>query len=175
VLERRDDPKGAITNYEKAAAFARESIEPLVAIVGLAEKQGDFGKQLDVLEQILAIEAMDLTPALKMIQLAAMHDDKRLATAVARANSIAPLHPTALAATALLEHRAKANKTRVAALLDVAMKTALLPDATGEVVIVTALAAAEIGDPRVRDLAARALKEPGLPDRAKKLLEKHVP
>ncbi|MFV8750706.1 tetratricopeptide repeat protein [Nannocystaceae bacterium ST9] len=175
VLERRDDDKGAIANYEKAAAFARESIEPLVAIVGLAEKQGDFGKQLDVLEQILAIEAMDLTPALKMIQLAAMHDDKRLAAAVERATAIAPLHPTVLAANALLAHRAKASKTRVAALLDVAMKTALLPDATGEVVIVTALAAAEIGDPRVRDLAARALKEPGLPDRAKKLLEKHVP
>jgi tetratricopeptide (TPR) repeat protein len=175
VLERRDDFKGAIQNYEKAAAFARESIEPLVAIVGLTQKQGDVGKQLDTLEQILAIDAMSLEPVLRMVHLAAMLDDKRLADAVARGNAIAPLHPTLLAASALLEHRGKSPKTRVVALLDVAMKTALLPEATGDVVVVSALAAAEIGDPRVRDLAPRALKEPGLSDRAKKLLEKHAP
>ncbi len=177
VLERRDDAKGAILNYEKAAAFARESIEPMIAIVALAAKQGDFGKQLDVLEQILAIDAMSLDPVLRMVMLAAEHDDKRLAAAVARGNTIAPLHPTLLAASALLEHRSGKSgaKARAIALLDVAMKTALLPEARGDVLVVTALAAAEMGDPRARDLAPRALKESDLPDRAKKLLEKHVP
>jgi tetratricopeptide (TPR) repeat protein len=175
VLERRDDMKGAIQSYEKAAGFALESIEPLIAIVGLVEKQGDVGKQLDVLEQILEIDAMSLEPVLRMIHLAVMLDDKRLAAAVARGNAIAPLHPSILAASALLEHRSKSPKVRVTALLDVAMKTALLPEASGDVLTISALAAAEIGDPRVRDLAPRALKESGLPDRAKKLLEKHAP
>lgn len=178
VLERRDDAKGAIANYEKAAAFAREQIEPLIAIVALTDKQGDLGRQLDVLEQILAIDGMSLEPVLKMVHTAVLLDDKRLALALARANAIAPLHPSVLAATALLEHRGAksgAAKARVAALLDVAMKTALLPEASDDVLIVSALAAAEIGDPRVRDLAPRALKLPGLPDRAKKLLEKHAP
>jgi hypothetical protein len=54
------------------------------------------------------------------------------------------------------------------------MKTALLPEVADDVLLVGAIAAAEIGDPRVRDLAPRALKLPGLPDRVKKLLEKHA-
>ncbi len=176
VLERRDDSKGAIQNYEKAAKFARESLEPLIAIVSLAEKQGDFSKQLDTLEQILAIEGMSLEPVLRMVHVATMLDDKRLAAALVIGNAIAPLHPSILAATALLEHRSgKAGKVRAAALLDLAMKTALLPEAREDVLVLSALAAAEIGDPRVRDLAPRALKATGLPDRVEKLLKPHVP
>jgi tetratricopeptide (TPR) repeat protein len=177
VLERRDDLKGALVQYEKAAAFAKEQSEPLMAIIGIAGKQGDLAKQLSVLEQLLALDGMSLEPALKMIEVAVLLDDKRLAQAVARANAIAPLHPSALAATALLEHRSAktgAAKARVTALLDVAMKTALLPEVADDVLLVSAVAAAEIGDPRVRDLAPRALKLPGLPDRVKKLLEKHA-
>lgn len=177
VYEQKGDSKTAVQHYEKAAGFSSESLEPLIAIAKLARTQGDLGAELSMLERILAIDAMSIEPVLRAISLAAMLDDKRLQAATERGISIAPLHPTVVGAAALVEHRkgkSGAGKQRVVALLDEAMRTALKPEAEIDVVVVAALAAAEIGDPRVRDLAKRALASPELPDRAKKLLEKHA-
>lgn len=177
VLEQQGDQKGAIQEFEKAAVFHIESLDPWVGIARIARAQKDVPTELAQLEKILAIDAMSLEPPLRMAVLAAGIGDGRLGVAIARANAIAPLHPTALAGAALLEHRKgnKADKQRVKALLDEAMVTALRPDATLDVVVMAAIASEEIGDPRVKDLAPRALQAQELPDPARKKLQKHAP
>ena len=177
VLEQQGDKKAAIAEYERAAKFALESLDPYVSIAKIARADKDVALELDQLEKILAIEAMSLEPALRMAVLAAASGDRRLAFAVARANAIAPLHPTALAAAALVElgKGKQADKARVKAMLDEVMVTALRPDASLDVVVMAALAADEAGDPRVKDLAPRALEAQELPEPARKRLKKHAP
>jgi cellulose synthase operon protein C len=177
VYEQQGDTKAAIAEYERAASFARESLDPLMGIAKIAREQKNVALELDQLDKILAIEAMSLDPALRMILLAAGSNDPRLGFAVGRANAIAPLHPVALAAAALLEHRKgkQADTARVKAMLDEVMVTALRPDATLDVVVMAAIASEEIGDARVKDLAARALAAKELPEPARKKLQKHTP
>jgi cellulose synthase operon protein C len=177
VLDQLGDAKAAILEYEKAASFSSESIEPWLGIAKIARAQKNVALEIDQLEKILAIDAMTLEPALRMAVLAAGSGDPRLAGAIARANAIAPLHPTALSGTALLEHRKgkAADKALIKALLDEAMVTALRPDASLDVVVMAAIAAEELGDPRVKDLAGRALAAQELPDAARKKLQKHAP
>ncbi|HVI00520.1 MAG TPA: tetratricopeptide repeat protein [Enhygromyxa sp.] len=177
VLEQQKDFKAAIQEYEKAASFHAESLEPWIGIAKIARAQKDVPLELAQLEKILAIDAMSLEPPLRMAVLAAGTGDPRLSAAIARANAIAPLHPTALAGAALLEHRKgnKADKKLVKAMLDEVMVTALLPDATLDVVVMAAIAAEEIGDARVKDLALRALQAEELPEPARKKLKKHAP
>ena len=174
LSEQLGDPAAAKVHYEKAAAFDLESVEPLMALAKLAREQGDVAAELDLLEKVLAIDAMSFEVPIRMMVMAAALGDKRFAVAVDRMQSIAPLHPTALAGAALQVHRtAKGkDKARAKALLDESMTTALRPDATLDVVVMAALAAQEMGDPRVKDLAPRALESKELPDRARKLLEK---
>jgi hypothetical protein len=177
VLEQQKDFAAAIQQYEKAATFHGESLEPWIGIAKIARAQKDVPLELAQLEKILAIDAMSLEPPLRMAVLAAGIGDPRLEAAVARASAIAPLHPTALAGAALLEHRKgnKADKKLVKAMLDEVMVTALLPDATLDVVVMAAIAAEEIGDARVKDLAPRALQAEELPEPARKKLKKHAP
>ncbi len=177
VLEQQGDPKAAIAEYERAAKFDSESLEPWIAIAKIARTQKDVALELAQLDKILAIEAMVLDPALRMAMLAAVSGDPRLEQAIDRATAIAPLHPTVLAGAALIEHRKgnKADKKRVKAMLDEAMVTALRPDATLDVVVMAAIAADELGDPRVKDLAPRALQAQELPEPARKQLSKHAP
>ncbi|WP_146156408.1 peptidase MA family metallohydrolase [Enhygromyxa salina] len=175
VLDQKGDEKGAIKQYEKAASFALESLAPFMAIAKIAREQKDVALEIDQLEKILAIDAMSLEPPLRMIILAAATGDKRLEAAVDRANAIAPLHPVALAASALIAKRNKAKKQDITAMLDEVMVTALRPDATLDVVVMAAIAAEEIGDPRVKDLAPRALQSQELPEPARKKLKKHAP
>ncbi|HLT39674.1 MAG TPA: hypothetical protein VK034_25500, partial [Enhygromyxa sp.] len=177
VLDQQGDFKAAIQEYEKAAGFHGESLDPWIGIAKIARNQKDVALELAQLEKILAIDAMSLEPPLRMAVLAAGTGDPRLAAAIERANAIAPLHPTALAGAALLEHRKgkKADKQLVKAMLDEVMITALRPDATLDVVVMAAIAADEIGDPRVKDLAPRALQAQELPEPARKKLKKHAP
>lgn len=177
ILEQQGDSKAAIQEYEKAAGFHGESLDPWIGIAKIARDQKDVTLELAQLEKILAIDAMSLEPPLRMAVLAAGIGDPRLGAAIDRAIAIAPLHPTALAGAALLEHRKgnKADKKLVKALLDEAMVTALRPDATLDVVVMAAIAAEEIGDARVKDLAARALQAQELPEPARKKLKKHAP
>jgi tetratricopeptide (TPR) repeat protein len=175
VLEKKGEYKQAIKHYEKAASFALESVEPFVGIAKVAREQKDVQLELDQLEKILAIDAMSLDPVLRMIVMAAAVGDPRLELAVERANAIAPLHPSALAGSVILAARKKANKKRIDAMLDEIMVTALRPDATLDVVVMAALAAEAVGDPRVKDLAPRALQSQELPEPARKKLKKHAP
>jgi len=177
VLEQQDDSAGAIKQYERAASFASESLEPWIGVAKIARAQKNVALEIDQLEKILAIDAMSLEPPLRMIVLAAATGDRRLAAALARANAIAPLHPTALAAGVLLEHRKgkSADKPRIKAMLEEIMVTALRPDASLDIVVMAALAADEVGDPRVKDLAPRALQSKELPEPARKQLSKHAP
>ena len=170
----RDDDKAAAKHFERAATFDRESTEPFAALAGLARARGDLPAEVDQLEKALAIDAMSLDPVLRMLVLTVALGDKRLQAAVERANAIAPLHPTVAAASALLNHQQKGDAARSKALLDEAMRTALRPDATLDVVVTAALAAEAIGDPRVADLAPRALESKELPKRARKLLDAHA-
>jgi cellulose synthase operon protein C len=175
VLDQQGDEQGAIAQYEKAASFALESLEPAMGVMKIAREQKDVKLELDQLEKILAIDAMSLEPPLRMLILAAATGDARLSAAVDRANAIAPLHPVALAGRALLMHRAKGDKKLIKAMLDEIMVTALRPDATMDVLVMAAIAADEIGDPRVKDLAPRALQSQELPEPARKRLKKHAP
>jgi hypothetical protein len=75
----------------------------------------------------------------------------------------------------LLLHAGKGDKKRSKLMLDQVMVTALLPDATLDVVVMAALAADAAGDARVKDLAPRALLSQELPDPARKKLSKHAP
>lgn len=177
VYERQKDYTAAIQQYEQAASFHAESLDPWLGIAKIARAQKDVSLELDQLEKILAIDAMSLEPPLRMAVLAAGTGDPRLSAAIERANAIAPLHPTALAGAALLEHRKgkKADKQLIKAMLDELMVTALRPDATLDVVVMAAIASEEIGDSRVKDLAARALQAQELPEPARKKLQKHAP
>jgi cellulose synthase operon protein C len=177
VLEQLGDQKAAIQEYEKAASFHAESLDPWLGIARIARAQKDVALELAQLEKVLAIDAMSLEPPLRMAVLAAGSGDPRLGVAIDRANAIAPLHPTVLAGAALLEHRKgkKADKKLAKAMLDEVMVTALRPDATLDVVVMAAIAAEEMGDPRVKDLAPRALQAQELPEPARKKLKKHAP
>jgi tetratricopeptide (TPR) repeat protein len=175
VLEQQGDWKGAIVQLEKAASFSLESIEPFMGIAKIARQQKDVTLEIDQLEKLLAIDGMSLDPVLRMIVLAATVADPRLAVAVERGNAIAPLHPSVLAGGVLLLHAGKGDKKRSKLMLDQVMVTALLPDATLDVVVMAALAADAVGDARVKDLAPRALLSQELPDPARKKLSKHAP
>jgi tetratricopeptide (TPR) repeat protein len=177
VLEQQKDFKAAMQEYEKAASFHGEALDPWIGIAKIAREQKDVPLELAQLEKILAIDGMSLEPPLRMAVLAAGTGDPRLKPAIERANAIAPLHPTALAGAALLEHRKgnKADKKLVAMMLDEVMVTALRPDATLDVVVMAAIACEEIGDARVKDLAPRALQAQELPEPARKKLKKHAP
>ena len=175
VLEQSGDEAGAIKSYTAATAFDLESFAPFLAIAKLARAKGQVGAELDQLERVLAIDAMNLELPLRAVILAATSGDKRLAQVLERANAIAPLHPVALAGTVILMSQNKGDKQRMKAMLDEAMVTALLPEATLDIVVMSALAAEVTGDPRVADLAPRALKSKELPERARKKLGKHVP
>ncbi|NVB42711.1 tetratricopeptide repeat protein [Pseudenhygromyxa sp. WMMC2535] len=173
VLEGRGDIAGAVKEYERAAGFALETLDPLIAMARLARDQGDLARELDVLERILAIDAMSLQPAMRALVIAGAMDDKRFPAFVAQAQAIAPLHPTVAAGAALVAHRqGKSGKARAKALLDEAMGTALRPDATLDVVVMAALAAEAMGDPRAKDLAPRAVESKELPKVARDRLEK---
>src|SRR5690606_31562180 len=147
VLEQQGDHKGAIREYEKAAGFASESLDPWIGIAKIAREQKDVSLELDQLEKILAIDAMTLEPALRMAVLAAGSGDKRLGAAIARATAIAPLHPTTRGGAVLLEHRKgkQADKARLGAMMDELMVTALRPDASLDIVVMAAIAADEVG------------------------------
>jgi len=175
VLAEKGDHAGAIQQFEAAAKFQLESVDPYVGIAKIAREQGNTAVELDQFEKILAIDAMSVQPALRMAILAAAVGDKRLGLAVSRANAIAPLHPVALAGSVIVLSQRGGNKQRIKAMLDEAMVTALRPDAGLESVVMTALAADAIGDPRVADLAPRALQSKELPEPARKKLKKHAP
>ena len=157
VLTKLGDHKAAIKQYEKAASFHLESLDPYIGIAKIAREQKNVAMEIDVLEKVVKIDAMSLDAPLRMAILAAVTGDKRMADGLAVANAIAPLHPAVVAGTALLLEQQKGDKKRIQALLDEAMVTALRPDATMDVVVMAALAAEAIGDPRVKDLAPRAL------------------
>jgi tetratricopeptide (TPR) repeat protein len=175
VLEKQGDFKGAIVQFEKAATFATESIEPFIGIAKIARQQKDAALEIDQLEKLLEIDGMSLDPVLRMIVMAAAVGDTRLAEAVERGTAIAPLHPSVLAGGVLLLQASKGDKKRIKAMLDEVMTTALRPDATLDVVVMAALAADAVGDARVKDLAPRALLSEELPDPARKKLTKHAP
>ncbi|WP_146660882.1 tetratricopeptide repeat protein [Enhygromyxa salina] len=175
VLEQKGDKKGAIQQYEKAATFALESLDPWVGIAKIAREQKDIPLELDQLEKIIAIDAMSFDAPLRMLVLATATGDARMSAALDRVNAIAPLYPAALAASALRLHRAKGDKKLIRAMLDEVMVTALRPDATMDVLVMAAIATDEIGDPRVKDLAPRALHSEELPDAMRKRLKKHAP
>lgn len=180
VHEKLGDPKAAMTHYEKAAGFAIEELEPLASIAKLHRDAKDLPAELATLDRILAIDGMSLEPAIRMIIMAGASGDRaRLEFAIGRANAIAPLHPTVLAGSVVLGMTATKKpkgkaKDALKARLDEAMVTALRPDATLDVVVMAALAADAMGDPRVKDLAPRALDSKELPDKARKRLEKHT-
>lgn len=175
VLEQQGDSKAAIAEYERAAKFHLESIEPYIGIAGIARKQKDVALELDALDKLLAIDAMSFEPVLRMIVVAAASGDARLAAAVERGAAIGPLHPSVLAGGVLVLAANKADKKRMAAMLDEVMVTALRPDATLDIVVMAALAADAVGDARVKDVAPRALQAQELPDTARKRLQKHAP
>jgi tetratricopeptide (TPR) repeat protein len=175
VLEKQGDFKGAIAQFEKAATFSTESIEPFMGIAQIARQQKDAALEIDQLEKLLAIDGMSLDPVLRMIVMAAGIGDPRLGKAVERGTAIAPLHASVLAGGVLLLHASKGDKKRIKAMLDEVMVTALRPDATLDVVVMAALAADAVGDARVKDLAPRALLSQELPEPARKKLAKHAP
>lgn len=174
VLEQLGDDKAAAKQYEKAASFSIEALEPLMALAALARKQGDVKGELDVLERVLAIDGMSLEPALRALVLAVASGDKRAEAFSDRASAIAPLHPTALAGASVVAFDAKGKK-RAQVLLDESMVTALRPDAGLDVVVSAAVAADRLDDPRVKDLAPRALESKELPKAARKRLEARLP
>jgi tetratricopeptide (TPR) repeat protein len=175
VLSELGDHQGAIAQYEKAASFSLESIEPFVGIAKIARQQKNVTLEIDQIEKLLAIDAMSLDPVLRMLVLAATVGDPRLAGAVERGVAISPLHPSVLAGGVLLLHAKKSDKKRTQAMLDHVMTIALRPDASLDVVVMAALAADAVGDARVKDLAPRALLSEELPDPARKKLSKHAP
>ncbi len=184
VCNKLDDHKAALGHYERAAKYASEELDPLLGRAQIHREQGDVAAELDVFEAILAIDAMSLEIPVRMMVMAGGSEDwGHLKLAVDRADAIAPLHPTVLAGGVLwyLDGRGKKAKLKpetkaaLEARLDAAMVTALRPDASMDVVVMTALAADAMDDPRVADLAPRALESKELPEPGRKRLKKRVP
>lgn len=109
-------------HLEKARTFHSESIEPMRVLVDIARAADDVSSEMDLLADVLAIDAMSFDPAGRQVVLTAAMGDPRLEYAVDRASSIAPLHPIALTGEALLliQTGKKADKKRAKALVDAA-------------------------------------------------------
>jgi tetratricopeptide (TPR) repeat protein len=168
--------KQAGEHYTQARGFRPEAIEPIIRLAELARREGDVAREKALLREGLAIDGMSYDPAARLAMLAVVTgDDPARDYAVDRAAAIAPLHPLTLAGQAI-RAAAAGDKARARSLSDRALKHMNEgPLARGPVdtLVVLALAAEAAGDlTRAKILAARAAAEPGLPDPAKKAMDR---
>lgn len=163
-------PAAAERHLQAAAAHHKEAIEPLVLLANLARTQGDAAAEMKHLDRALAIDGDSIEPAARLLMLALVTGDKaRADRALRRVQSIAPLHPIALAGEGLAR-LAAGDRQSARAHVDRALRD-LGEDGPGDTFAVAALAAAAVGETaKAKELADLARKDRRLPAVAKKKL-----
>lgn len=172
VIMQGKSPAAAKRHLEAAQRFATESIEPFVKLAELARNAGDVTEEKRVLRAALAIDADSLDPAARFLMLSLVSDDADgAALGTARVLALAPLHPIALAAQAIV--LAKAGKSADAK-AHVARADEALSKAEGrgpaDTSVVLALAHQAVGDRAGAEAIAKTLGKADLPAAAKKRL-----
>lgn len=163
-------PAAAERHLEAAIGHHKEAIEPLVLLANLARTQGDVPGEKAYLTRALSIDGDSLEPAARLLMLAIVTDDKVAAErAQRRVQSIAPLHPIALAAEGL-RRKAAGDPAGARSHVDRALRD-LREDGPGDTFVVAALAAAAVGETaKAKELAEIARRDRRLPAVAKKRL-----
>lgn len=164
--------KSSQQHFNKAREFQREAIEPIIRLAEVARRSGDLTAEKQRLRDGLAIDAMSLDPAARLIMLAVVtKDDPALTLGLERAVAIAPLHPLTLAAQSLRASRT--DKPRAQTFIKRALQGIDKVEGRGpaDTLVVLALAAEATGDTTTaKILATRAAAEKDLPEPAKQAM-----
>lgn len=165
--------QAAAPHFEKARAFHREAIEPIIRLAELARRAGDVAAEKQRLREGLAIDGMSFDPAARLTMLAVVSDDAAaLAVGLERAVAVAPLHPLTLGARALQLARA-GDRARAAVLTRRALQSVDEAEGRGpaDTLVVLAIASEAAGERNTaKILATRAAAEKGLPEPARRAL-----
>lgn len=125
-------------HFERAAAFHKESTDPLDGLAEVARRAEDIEAEKAAIQRVLEIDAQDLEPAVQMIALSLLSDDPdRLDYALDRALAIAPMHPATLAGWSL-RARDSGDKQRARQLLEQATTVQRGPAVTFAIIALAA-------------------------------------
>jgi Flp pilus assembly protein TadD len=163
-------PAAAERHLEAAIGHHKEAVEPLVLLANLARTQGDATAEIGYLSRALLIDGDSIEPAARLLMLATVTGDKAKADiALRRVQSIAPLHPIALAGEGLARS-ASGDRKGARSHVDRALRD-LGTDGPGDTFAVAALAASAVGEAaKAKELAELARRDRRLPAVAKKKL-----